>query len=235
MLAPGGLLVLRVSALDMLRSRHSAFACERQRFTRRAWLELARSCGIRVLRCTYANSLLLPVALAKFRLWEPLTRRPAESGVRPVAGWLDRLLYFPLALEVRLDTGRPESAPRSVPDPDRRKGACMKFPGSLSVFFPAYNDALSLPGLVARAFEVLERHVEDYEVIVVNDGSQDNTGEVLAESGAALRAQAARGHACGQPGLWRGAAQRFRRRHQGVRLLYGRRRPVRRERAARCC
>ena len=57
----------------------------------------------------------------------------------------------------------------------------MKFPGSLSVFFPAYNDALSIPGLVARAFEVLERNVEDYEVIVVNDGSQDNTGEVLAE------------------------------------------------------
>ena len=50
---------------------------------------------------------------------------------------------------------------------------------SLSVFFPAYNDAPSLPSLVSRAFEVLERHVEDYEVIVVNDGSYDNTGEVL--------------------------------------------------------
>ena len=98
-LAPKGLLVLRVSALDMLRSRHSAFACERQRFTRRRLTELVRACGVRVLRCTYANSLLLPVAMAKFRLWEPLTRRPAESGVRPVAGWLDRLLYCPLALE----------------------------------------------------------------------------------------------------------------------------------------
>mgnify|MGYP000320940545 CR=1 FL=1 len=30
-LAPGGRLVLRVSALDALRSRHSAFACERRR------------------------------------------------------------------------------------------------------------------------------------------------------------------------------------------------------------
>jgi glycosyltransferase involved in cell wall biosynthesis len=53
-----------------------------------------------------------------------------------------------------------------------------KFP-SLSVFFPAYNDALSLPGLLRKTFEVLERHVEEYEVVVVNDGSRDNTAEVL--------------------------------------------------------
>jgi glycosyltransferase involved in cell wall biosynthesis len=53
--------------------------------------------------------------------------------------------------------------------------------GGVSVFFPAYNDAPSLPKLVADAFEVLERHVDDYELIVINDGSYDNTGEVLAE------------------------------------------------------
>ena len=52
---------------------------------------------------------------------------------------------------------------------------------SLSVFFPAYNDAPSLPALIHKTFAVLERHVHDYEVIVVNDGSQDNTGEVLEE------------------------------------------------------
>jgi glycosyltransferase involved in cell wall biosynthesis len=50
---------------------------------------------------------------------------------------------------------------------------------ALSVFFPAYNDAPSLPGLIAKTFAVLERHVTDYEVIVVNDGSWDNTAEVL--------------------------------------------------------
>jgi hypothetical protein len=55
--------------------------------------------GIRVLRCSYINSLLLPAALLKFRLWEPLLRRPAESGVHLVAPWLDRLLYTPLGME----------------------------------------------------------------------------------------------------------------------------------------
>ena len=52
---------------------------------------------------------------------------------------------------------------------------------SLSVFFPAYNDAPSLPLLIARTFETLKEHVADYEVIVVNDGSFDDTGAVLAE------------------------------------------------------
>lgn len=52
---------------------------------------------------------------------------------------------------------------------------------SLSVFFPAYNDAPSLPGLLEKAFAVLPSLTEDYEVIVVNDGSRDRTAEVLAE------------------------------------------------------
>jgi glycosyltransferase involved in cell wall biosynthesis len=59
-----------------------------------------------------------------------------------------------------------------------------KFP-SLSVFFPAYNDAPSLPGLIAKTFAVLRENVADYEVIVVNDGSYDNTAAVLE----ALRSQ----------------------------------------------
>jgi len=56
---------------------------------------------------------------------------------------------------------------------------------SLSVFFPAYNDAPSLPGLLAKTFAALEAHVADYEVIVVNDGSRDDTAAVLE----GLRAQ----------------------------------------------
>lgn len=62
---------------------------------------------------------------------------------------------------------------------------------SLSVFFPAYNDAPSLPGLLAKTFRNLRAHVPDFEVIVVNDGSFDDTARVLdqlkAEYGAKLR------------------------------------------------
>lgn len=98
-LEPGGMLALRVSALDVLRSRHSEFAHERQRFTKGRLIDAVRAAGFRVERCSYANSLLTPVALAKFRIWEPLMARPAASGVTPVSPWLDKLLYCPLALE----------------------------------------------------------------------------------------------------------------------------------------
>jgi glycosyltransferase involved in cell wall biosynthesis len=52
---------------------------------------------------------------------------------------------------------------------------------SISVFFPAYNDAPSLPKLIGDTFRVLGACAEDYEVIVVNDGSYDDTGEVLRQ------------------------------------------------------
>lgn len=98
-LKPGGLLVVRVSAMEILRSRHSAFAHERQRFTRPRLLALAKAHDLQVLRCTYLNTLLFPVAFTKFRIIEPLLPGPPESGVQPVPQWLDNLLYMPLALE----------------------------------------------------------------------------------------------------------------------------------------
>jgi SAM-dependent methyltransferase len=101
-LKPGGLLALRVSALDVLRSRHSEFTFERQRFTRGRLRALAARSGIRARRATYANTLLLPIALCKFRVWEPLFAPRAASGTGPVAPWLNRLLSLPLAAEAAL-------------------------------------------------------------------------------------------------------------------------------------
>jgi SAM-dependent methyltransferase len=114
-LAPGGLLIVRTAALDILRSRHSQFAGERQRFTRDRLAEAVERAGVRVRRATYANALLLPVAFTKFRIVEPLLRRPAASGVEPVAPWLDALLYRALAAEAAwIGAGRDFAAGQSL-------------------------------------------------------------------------------------------------------------------------
>src|SRR5687768_7410809 len=52
---------------------------------------------------------------------------------------------------------------------------------SISVFFPAFNDAKSIGKLVKDACEVLTTLTDEYEVIVINDGSTDETGEVLED------------------------------------------------------
>lgn len=55
---------------------------------------------------------------------------------------------------------------------------------SVSVFFPAYNDAGTIASLAILAHMTVRRYSDDYEVIVVNDGSPDHTGELLDEMAA---------------------------------------------------
>ena len=52
---------------------------------------------------------------------------------------------------------------------------------SISVFFPAYNDAGTIASMVVLADRTLRKLTDDYEVIVVNDGSRDHTAVVLSE------------------------------------------------------
>ena len=49
---------------------------------------------------------------------------------------------------------------------------------SLSVFFPAYNEEANIEKTVKKALAVLEKTVLQYEVIIVDDGSKDKTGEI---------------------------------------------------------
>lgn len=50
---------------------------------------------------------------------------------------------------------------------------------SISVFFPCYNDAYSIKKLVEDAFYTLKQISHDYEVIVVDDGSKDQSKNIL--------------------------------------------------------
>jgi glycosyltransferase involved in cell wall biosynthesis len=52
---------------------------------------------------------------------------------------------------------------------------------SISAFFPAYNDAGTIPSMVIATDMMLRDLTDDYEIVVVNDGSADHTGAVLEE------------------------------------------------------
>ena len=51
----------------------------------------------------------------------------------------------------------------------------------LSVFFPAYNEEVALKNTVEKADKVLKKISEEYEIIIVNDGSKDKTAEIANE------------------------------------------------------
>ena len=52
---------------------------------------------------------------------------------------------------------------------------------SISAVFPAYNDGGTIASMIAAAWIALHQVTEDYEIIVVNDGSTDYTSIMLEE------------------------------------------------------
>ena len=49
---------------------------------------------------------------------------------------------------------------------------------SISVFFPCYNEQANVQRTVNQALEVLQNLGAEFEVIIVNDGSEDETGKI---------------------------------------------------------
>jgi glycosyltransferase involved in cell wall biosynthesis len=52
---------------------------------------------------------------------------------------------------------------------------------SITAFFPCYNDERTIAGMVLAAGDTLRSLTDDFEVIVINDGSQDGSAAVLTE------------------------------------------------------
>jgi len=48
----------------------------------------------------------------------------------------------------------------------------------LSVFFPCYNEEKNIANTVSKAVKVLKDTTQNWEIIIVNDGSKDNTAQV---------------------------------------------------------
>jgi glycosyltransferase involved in cell wall biosynthesis len=51
----------------------------------------------------------------------------------------------------------------------------------ITVFFPVYNDAFTVRTVTEKAIQVCEEVAGDYEIIIINDGSPDNSGKIADE------------------------------------------------------
>ena len=54
-------------------------------------------------------------------------------------------------------------------------------PLTLSIVLPAYNEAARIGGSLDKITEYAQQHAWNVEVIVVNDGSSDNTAEIICQ------------------------------------------------------
>jgi SAM-dependent methyltransferase len=100
-LRPHGLILLRVPALKVFRGRHDFAVHTRHRYARRELEEKLEEAGFVSEFVSYANCLLLPVALLRRGADQLL--RPGRHGseVEPVPAWLNRSLCWILRLEAR--------------------------------------------------------------------------------------------------------------------------------------
>ncbi len=56
-----------------------------------------------------------------------------------------------------------------------------KYPISVSAFFPAHNEVENIAPLTEKTVRVLSEHLDDFEVLIINDGSTDGTKEKADE------------------------------------------------------
>jgi glycosyltransferase involved in cell wall biosynthesis len=70
--------------------------------------------------------------------------------------------------------GKQQSVNRSDPQVDSSAK-----PLSLSIFFPVYNDWGTIGSMVSLAVMTAEKITPDYEIILVNDGSERHTRDIL--------------------------------------------------------
>ena len=128
-------LLLRLPAHDWLRGRHDVAVHTRHRYTTGEVAGEGQRAGFQVVRLSYANCLLFPLALAKRaleRVRPPkrrLGRRPAAAGQQRLTGvlsaeaaWLRRLARCPGGC--RCYAWREAARPDGVP--------CLSFPTSRS-------------------------------------------------------------------------------------------------------
>ncbi len=102
-LKPGGLMLVKVPALKILWGAHDEAVHSRHRYTRGELERLLESAELKVVRATYANSLLFPVLLSRRFLDRALNRHGSDVALLPP--FLESLFGGLLSIEAGLLRG----------------------------------------------------------------------------------------------------------------------------------
>ncbi len=114
-----------------------------------------------------ATNILTSLSLTSI-LWVNVAKVSAIAGSVTVSYIGMRFGVFTKKEEV--DMSLPPSRPRLIGTPR-----------SLSVILPAYNEEALITDTISHVMSTLSSWMQNFEVIVVNDGSKDRTGEIVAD------------------------------------------------------
>ena len=104
-LVPGGVGFVRVAAYEWMRSGHDDALNTQRRYTLPLISQLAQAAGLEIVRGTYANTFLFPVAAMRRLVLMRVGATSSDSDVRPMPRglrWTNRLMAGVLRLEARL-------------------------------------------------------------------------------------------------------------------------------------
>jgi ubiquinone/menaquinone biosynthesis C-methylase UbiE len=104
-LRPGGIAFIRVAAYEWMRSDHDEVLGTHRRYSLEGVRARIENAGLPVVRATYANSVLLPVAIARRLVLKRLGLSAPGSDVRPLPPtlrWLNETLRQALVAEARI-------------------------------------------------------------------------------------------------------------------------------------
>lgn len=101
-LRPGGVAFVRVPAYRWMMSGHDKALGTQRRYTRPELAAKLTDCGFRVIRATYANTILLPLAIARRLVFKRVGLADGGSDVKPLpksVGWLNGVFAGVLRFE----------------------------------------------------------------------------------------------------------------------------------------
>jgi ubiquinone/menaquinone biosynthesis C-methylase UbiE len=103
-LRPGGIAFIRVAAYQWMRSGHDAALSTHRRYALGEVTALVERAGLRLVRATYANSVLFPVAAVRRLVLKRIGLSAPGSDVKPLPPrlrWLNHALIRALGAEAR--------------------------------------------------------------------------------------------------------------------------------------